>query len=270
MGILWTKSLRLLRWLPSALPFLARSSAPRAEISAEDRVAAAYGAKAVFDKRLRRAIKHRLAAHIAARAEHDREVVTGFDPGLIDAFSEIEKQSGTHTRDVFHRAADIIDWLSRVRPTSIHEFGSGRSSLVFSLWAKRYGIPYIAFEQAGDWVSIVSAAIVSLGGTGKIVLTGTRRLGERGNRFSADAPDNVDFIYVDGPIGSPVNFDVSDHLRRGCRPRTILIDGRTYTCEHLASLPEARDYNVQFQFKALPQCVNQTEIRRHTSFVLRS
>ena len=226
--------------------------------------------KASFDKRLRREMKRRLAAHVAARAEHDREVVTDFDPRLIEAFAEFERTSGTHTRDVLYRAADIVDWLCRICPTSIHELGSGRSSLVFSLWAKRHGIPYMAFEQGADWVSMTSAAIESLGGAGRIVHTQTRRLGERGIRFSADIPDDADFIYVDGPIGSPVNFDVSDHLGRGCRPRTILVDGRTQTCEHLASLPEAMNYDVQFQFKVLPQCVNQTEIRRHTSFVLRS
>jgi hypothetical protein len=214
-------------------------------------------------------MKQRLAAHIAERAERDRQVVSDFDPRLIEAFAEFERTSGTHTRDVLYRAADIIDWLSRVCPTSIHELGSGRSSLVFSLWAKRQGIPYVAFEQGADWVAMTSAAIESLGGAGRIVHTETRRIREIGTRFSANIPDDADFIYVDGPIGT-VNFDVSDHLGRGCRPRTILVDGRTLTCEYLASLPAATDYDVQFQFKALPQCVDQTEIRRHTSFVLSS
>ncbi len=225
--------------------------------------------KATLDRRLRRGTKQRLAAHIAERAPHDRQVVSSFDPRLIEAFAELEAASHTRTREVIHRAADIIEWLSNVRPTSIHELGSGRSSLVFSLWAKRHGIPYVAFEQSTYWVSIVSAAIDSLGGAGKIVHIGTRRVDELSNRFVADIPDDADFIYLDGPIGT-INLDVADHLARGCRPATILVDGRTRTCEHLASIPAASDYEVQFQFKALPQYLDRSEIRRHTSFVLRS
>lgn len=247
---------RLLR----AVPFLGRTSPKKFDGTGKN----------ALDKRLRREMKQRLAAHISERAAHDRQAVSEFDPRLVEAFADFERVSGTHTRDVLHRAADIIDWLSRVQPPSIHELGSGRSSLVFSLWAKRNGIPYMAYEESANWVAMVSAAIEKLGGAGQIVCTQTRRLGQLGTRFVPDIPDETAFIYLDGPIGSPANFDVPDHLSRGCLPRTILVDGRTRTCEHLAGLPVAGAYDVQFQFKPLPQCVDQTEIRRHTSFVLRA
>lgn len=56
----------------------------------------------------------------------------------------------------------------------------------------------------------------------------------------------IDLLYVDGPPVSwspPVNLDALDHLDKGGRPRTIMIDVRLATVDAIHAARAAADYS---------------------------
>ena len=266
--------------LMHAVPLLARSSRPMHLYFCEAKKDERRKRKAVEPERaLKRELKEKLATHIAARHENDLAAVIALEPRIIDAFRFVSTKSQSASRDPIYRAADLIEWLDRLRPSSIHELGTGRSSIVFSVWAAKHGIPYTAFEQAEHWKDIVLEAVQLAGGCGGILHIPMKRIGDSGAMFDCELPD-ANLLYVDGPSGEDrtyathdgrcINMDVSLHLSKGHRPRAILIDGRQNTCNHLLTLPEASEYEISAQYHPRAEYRDESEIRRHTSFLLKS
>ena len=284
-GRFWQERLpsraRRLANIMHAVPFLARSYSRQMHLYlCESKKGERRKPKAVDpEKALKRELKEKLATHVAARHKNDLAAVMALEPRIIDAFNFISSESQSASRDPVYRAADLIEWLNRLRPSSIHELGTGRSSIVFGVWAAKHGIPYTAFEQAEDWKAIVSEAVQFAGGCGRILHIPMKRIGDSGAIFDYELPD-ANLLYVDGPSGVDrtyathdgrcINMDVPLHLSKGHRPQAILIDGRQNTCNHLLTLPEASKYEIFAQYHPRAEYRYESEIRRHTSFLLKS
>lgn len=145
------------------------------------------------------------------------------------------------------KVATIIRLLLARKPRSIVEFGAGLNSTPALAWyANKTGARLVSFEAIKEWTTAAKAASEIFGPVDlRTVLT---EPSEEGVRYAAEIPADADFIFVDGPTraGHIPTMNVPLWLRKGARPRTIVIDGRHPTID--AVLKEAGNYSLAPDF----------------------
>jgi hypothetical protein len=157
------------------------------------------------------------------------------------------------------KGSDLWQILERVRPRHITEMGSGTTSAVFALWARRNGARYIAFEHHPQWAQVTQRCLAEVGLTDpnelavRIVPSRIREDGQA-TGFVEPIPPQSDFVYIDGPPcrledGRKVpNDDIVRLFDIGARPRTIVVDGRWETVDLIRSHPIGRQYHCEPQY----------------------
>ena len=180
-------------------------------------------------------------------------------PELSIAYSSLGKfgQSGT-PRQPF-KGWEIWCLLEAFKPGFIAEMGSGTTSAVFALWARRHAAKYVCYEHHPEWANITEsclkdASLVCEESPVNVVAT---RVSDDGKAtgFVKSIPNEADFVYVDGPPcvldnGKKVpNDDVVRLFDEGFLPATIVVDGRLETIDLI------REHDVGKTYKFTPSLV---------------
>jgi hypothetical protein len=204
-------------------------------------------------------------------------------PELIQAYAAFkETQQSGSPRQPF-KGRDLWKILQRARPQSIIELGSGTTSAVFALWSQRYGSTYYAYEHHEGWADVTNKCLQKAGlkrSDVPLIISVPTRLNSAQSEvgFERNIPDDVDFVYVDGPPctladGRKIpNNDVYRLLDRGMLPKTIVVDGRIETIDLLLQHPLI----VRYRFSpSLDYCLRKKELigaligREHSVFYLK-
>jgi predicted O-methyltransferase YrrM len=191
--------------------------------------------------------------------------------------------SATGVRAQPFRGLDIILQLRRHAPRSICELGSGASTGVFASYVERHRGRHVAFEHDERWRQVTLQALKASGlDHGDLeVIQSDARATARGVGYTAPIPDDVDFVYVDGPPAKDETgrrfacVDILEALDRGARPGTIMVDGREQTVSALLMHPAVQgEYEVDFQRgsgrSGLPAWRESLRFRPHHIFTLRN
>lgn len=209
-------------------------------------------------------------------------VTVRFDHRLPSYYRDLAGGEAMGVRKQPLRGADIIVQLRRHSPRNIWELGSGSSTGVFASYASTRGARSVTVEHSDQWRNVTLAALERAGlatDAAEVVLAPTR-LDERGVGYAIDVPDDVDFVYVDGPPTKDKSgrvhpcIDVLDALDRGARPRVILVDGRDPTLAALRGHSVvAAEYDVQIGQRSrhakLPSWRDRLRFRPHHVLVRR-
>lgn len=180
-----------------------------------------------------------------------------FEPKIIEGLDNFYTETQTRKTDYPLRLTEILDTLQKVQPKSIYEMGSGRSSMVFASWARQHNIQYIAFEQLDFWKELTNKILAPISPKEYLVLSGLTEIKNFGGRYKEDISLDADFIYVDGPTIAVENntttylkkncyTDVAEYLRKGGRPKAIMVEGRSETADLILS--EAHKLGLKFKF----------------------
>lgn len=162
-------------------------------------------------------------------------------PQLIKAYDFFGQQSQLGAPRQPFKGWDVWRLLDVMRPGFIFEAGSGTTSAVFALWAKKHGARYLCFENDPVWAGVTENCLrqSNLIGKRSPVRFVEAILDDRGESigFKDDIPVGADFIYIDGPPckldkGKKVpNNDMNRCLENGARPKVVVIDGRVDTVD---------------------------------------
>lgn len=179
-------------------------------------------------------------------------------PELLTAYAAFSRgqQSGS-VRQPF-KGWDLWHILEDARPRVIAEMGSGTTSAVFALYARRSGGRYVCYEHSADWAEVTRDSLAEAGLRGEGIEIRTVAMREDPSRpatgFVEPIPTEADFVYVDGPpcptrdgVKWP-NDDVVRLLESGGRPSVIVVDGRVETVDLIRRHPAAADYRVEASF----------------------
>lgn len=190
-----------------------------------------------------------------AQARRDTEADM---PELLEAYRAFARgqQSGS-VRQPF-KGWDLWRILVDRRPAVIAEMGSGTTSAVFALYARRHGARYVCYEHSAEWATVTRDCLAEAGLAGDGIEIRTVEMREDPDRpatgFVEPLPTDADFIYVDGPpcptrdgVKWP-NDDVVRLLEAGVAPATIVVDGRVETVDLIRRHPAAGAYEVQPSF----------------------
>lgn len=135
--------------------------------------------------------------------------------------------------------------LAAFKPRTILEFGSGSSTGVFAVYARKSGARVCTTEDNLVWQENTKRALGELVIHVEFLLTSS--VGEKGfpNRcYYVFKTDKIfDLVYVDGPPliingqadGSAVNWNIVDMIYKGLGPQYIIIDGRISTVRYIAT-----------------------------------
>jgi len=173
-------------------------------------------------------------------------------PELADAYRAFAQASQSGASRQPFKGRDLWRILESARPRSIVELGSGTTSAVFALWAKRHSASYLAFEHDSHWAKVTEdclrqVELVQRESTVRHVQSGVHDEG-RATGFADPLPVDVDFVYVDGPPcllpnGRKVpNDDVTRLFDAGGTPRVIVVDGRLETVDLIRRHRRAAEY----------------------------
>jgi hypothetical protein len=179
-------------------------------------------------------------------------------PELLVAYEKFRaaSQSG-NVRQPF-KGWDLWRILDHYRPRFIAEMGSGTTSAVFALWARRNGARYIAYEHHAGWAKVSEDCLRQarlIDGPSPVRVVASRPATDRpATGFTEPIPTDADFIYVDGPPcnlenGRKVpNDDVVRLFEQGGKPRVIVVDGRLETVDLIRQHPEGRHYHCGLNY----------------------
>lgn len=180
-----------------------------------------------------------------------------FHPEIATKLEFFDQKAGKSKSNYEQRLCEILQALQDIRPARICEMGSGRSSLIFSVWAERQAIEYTAYEQLEFWADVSNQATQAFSSKKHVEFCEIQDVERLGARFVKDIPPDTDFIYVDGPTlseckgcvtysGKAAFTDVPDFIRRGGKPKLIMVEGRTATVDLI--LAEAKKSGLKFKF----------------------
>ena len=176
-------------------------------------------------------------------------------PELIGAYQIFNKASQSGAPRQPHKGWDLWRLLEKYKPKSIVELGSGTTSAAFALWAKRNNAKYICYEHHAEWAKVTEDCLREAGlveGESPVHVVESRLNDDsKSIGFVESLPDDVDFIYVDGPpcsmngSGKLPNNDVNRLLQNGGKPTTIVIDGRVDTVDYIRSHEFGKNYKFE-------------------------
>jgi hypothetical protein len=214
-------------------------------------------------------------------------VTSRFDRRLRTFYGALTGGTAMGVRKQPFRGADIIVQLRRHAPRSICELGSGSSTGVFAGYAERHDARAVVLEHDERWREVTLDALRTAGFDARKleVIHSDTRVEERGVGYTMPVPDEVDFVYIDGPPAkddAQRNFaciDVLEALERGTRPSAIMIDGREPTVTALLEHPVVQaEYEAVFarptggrpSRSGLPSWRESLRFRPHHIFTLRN
>lgn len=188
-----------------------------------------------------------------------RQFTAADAPVLIKAYAAFAEngQSGS-PRQPF-KGHDLWRILSRAKPRSVVELGSGTTSAVFALYGQRSGAAYVCFEHSQEWAAVTEGCLRRVGlidaedSPVRVVGMAVRE-DKSASGFVEPIPLDADFIYVDGPPCPIVegrkrpNDDVVRLLEVGGKPRWIVVDGRTETVELILRHPLGEQYTAELSY----------------------
>lgn len=190
--------------------------------------------------------------------DHALGSINNYDQRIMERLKFFDLKAGEGKGRYERRFKEMLDTLELIQPKNIREMGSGRSSLIFAAWAQKNNIDYKAFEQLDFWVGISNEAVNVFGELSPIEHCEVMNVDKIGGRFKRDIELDADFIFVDAPtIPKSDDFitytkkaaftDVPDLIRRGGKPRVIMVDSRTASVDIILSALE--DSGLEFDFK---------------------
>ncbi|WP_340117713.1 hypothetical protein [Pelagibius sp. 7325] len=196
-----------------------------------------------------------LARQRKAEMRRAQQETAAGQPELLAAYAAFARgqQSGS-VRQPF-KGWDLWKILLAEKPRKIVELGSGTTSAVFALYARRNDAAYVAFEHHPEWCQVtldcLRAANVIGAEDAPVKCVPMREDSARPSTgFVEDVPDDADFFYVDGPP-CPIrdgrklpNDDVVRLLDRGGRPQCIVVDGRIDTVDLIRAHPAGAEYEL--------------------------
>lgn len=182
-----------------------------------------------------------------------RQFTVARTPELVRAYQAFREASQSGASRQPFKGRDLWRILETAAPNSIVELGSGTTSAVFALWAKRRSASYVAFEHDAHWAEVTERCLRQVhlvdGSNATIKHVPSKvREDQRSTGFVHPIPRDTEFIYVDGPPcllenGKKVpNDDVSRLLDAGGLPRMIVVDGRIETVDLILAHPKASQY----------------------------
>lgn len=148
---------------------------------------------------------------------------------------------------------DLWCLLSAHQPKFVAEMGSGTTSAVFALWAKRHNARYVAYEHHPQWAEVTigslrHAGLIDSATPPILVVPSELRPSGQATGFAAPIPRDADFVYIDGPPcrlddGRKVpNDDIIRLFDAGARPSVIVVDGRWETVDLINGHPASKQY----------------------------
>jgi len=162
-------------------------------------------------------------------------------PELMTAYEYFARNSQSGSPRQPFKGWELWQLLEKYQPKSIAEMGSGTTSAVFALWAKKHGAKYVCYEHHSEWAKVTESCLREtdlIQGESPVRFVSTRvRDDQMATGFVKSIPEDADFIYVDGPPctlenGSKVpNDDVVRLFDKGYKPEVIIVDGRLDTVD---------------------------------------
>lgn len=186
-----------------------------------------------------------------------REKLLAFEPEIAGGLEKFFEKTGKKKADYYLRLTEILDTLEATQPKCIYEMGSGRSSMIFASWAKKNNVKFTALEQLEFWLELTNEILAPISKEKHLKFSGLIEIERFGGRYKEDIPLDADFIYVDGPTISTTDntitflkkscyTDTADYLRRGGKPKAIMVEGRTESADLI--LAEAERAGLNFKF----------------------
>lgn len=162
-------------------------------------------------------------------------------PELLRAYAEFGRHSQSGSPRQPFKGWELWNLLEKYKPKSIAEMGSGTTSAVFALWARRNGAKYVCYEHHPEWAKVTESCLRDSGLVDQespVRFVESRvREDQAATGFVESVPEGVDFIYIDGPpckldTGEKVpNDDIIRMFDNGHIPNVIIVDGRLETVD---------------------------------------
>lgn len=191
------------------------------------------------------------AARRRLHALEAQKTLRTITPQLAHAYAAFASRNQSGSARQPFKGWDVWRILEASQPRSIAELGSGTTSAVFALWAKRHSATYIAYEHDSHWAAVTQSCLEEAGlveVANHIRTIPIRIRGDHGaTGFVEPLPVDIEFVYVDGPPcmleGRKVpNDDIVRLFDVGGSPRTIVVDGRVETVDLIRSHRAATEY----------------------------
>lgn len=135
----------------------------------------------------------------------------------------------------------------------IVELGSGASTAVFAAFVRETpGASLLSYDHSESWAELTRQALKGAGflpHRGIEFRVAPMRESDRGSSYDMTLEAGIDLLYVDGPPAqrrngpTAINSDAIDHLDRGGRPGSIMIDLRLATVDAIRTHPASDDYS---------------------------
>ena len=182
-------------------------------------------------------------AGLRRRAEKRTAVsfTTSETPEVLTAYEAFGRNSQSGSPRQPFKGWELWQLLEKHQPKYIAEMGSGTTSAVFALWAKKHGAKYVCYEHHPDWAKVTESCLREAGlvkdESPVRVIPSRVRDDQKATGFVESIPDDTDFVYVDGPPcmlenGTKVpNDDVVRLFDNGHSPEVIVVDGRLETVD---------------------------------------
>jgi hypothetical protein len=186
--------------------------------------------------------------------------------------SEIRK--GNALFGSYYKYVHLHKLLADFQPSSILELGSGSTTGIFAVYARKCDARVCTVEDNPAWLENTRKALGDLGNRVNFVLSPA--VGELGNPnrcfYRYKPAETFDFVYVDGPPliingqsdGSAVNWNIVEMIGRGVGPRTVVIDMRLATAEYIA-----KNFSDDYEAHLLEKKHRSLHYRYHSFFVRR-
>ncbi|OGW53575.1 MAG: hypothetical protein A2Y81_05860 [Nitrospirae bacterium RBG_13_43_8] len=186
--------------------------------------------------------------------------------------SEIRK--GNALFGSYYKYVHLHKLLAGLQPNSILEFGSGSTTGIFAVYARKFNARVRTVEDNPSWMENTRGALGDLAAQVDFVLSPVaEELGNPNRCFYRYTPAELfDFVYVDGPPlvingqsdRSAVNWNIVEMIGRGFGPRTIVIDMRLATAEYIA-----KKFSNDYKAYLLEKKHRFLDYRYHSFFVRR-
>jgi predicted O-methyltransferase YrrM len=233
----------------------------------------------VIDKAIRFAIRSlRRPARWVSNLEARRFTVA-VTPELTPVYAAFARAHQISAGRQPDKGRELWRLLDRYRPKFIAEMGSGTTSAVFALWARRNGARYIANESHPQWTKVTQESLTLLGFA--VDRSTIRHIpseqSQAATRFAEPIPKEADFVYIDGPPcrlddgRNVANDDIIRLFDEGGLPATIVVDGRLETVDLIRTHPVSRRYRVEGSYNLAVRERNwlaALQFREHTVFRL--